>query len=499
MPALVTAALLLLGTAWLVGNPPGAAPDELAHYLKALAAGRGELYLGRKPPMPPDAESLPAPQRWHLTTGRLVRVPAGLDPVPLSCTAFRPEVSAGCLDEPRLRVPTESATVVGPYQPFTYVLPGLFMRLAADPESATRLGRLGFWLVSAVLLGLAAFLLWSPSSGGWSLVGLMVATAPMVLFMVSVLSANGLEIAAGLCFGAALIRLARGGDAPTWVWAAAGASGTALALARVTGVLWVGLTPLAVVALIGAGPAVAVVKRGGRRALAAAATVGTAVFASLAWELLVQPRARRSFGAAVQGLPREFNDLPHIFEQAVGIFGWLDTRLPRAALWAWTTLLLALIVLALCVSRQRQRVAVGGLVAVSLAVTVALATLNRATGFGMQARYVLPFVTVVPLVAGEVLAASRRRLATVSAPLLVPLFGATVAIVHGVAWYTNARRHAVGRAGPRWFVAHAEWSPPLGWALWLTVTLVAAGLLVIAAVLARRAPSVSRPAAPPAS
>ena len=47
-PLLVTAFLVLMGGAWLMATPPGQSFDEGAHYVKAIAAGRGELY-GSKP------------------------------------------------------------------------------------------------------------------------------------------------------------------------------------------------------------------------------------------------------------------------------------------------------------------------------------------------------------------------------------------------------------------------------------------------------------------
>ena len=485
VPALVVAAFLLLGTAWLVGNPPGAAPDEPAHYLKALAAGRGQLYLSRKPPSPPAAEPLSPAQRWLVTNQRLVRVPAGLAPTPLACNAFQSEVSAGCLAEPVSLGITEAATSVGPYQPFTYVLPGLLMRFASDPESATRWGRLGFWLVSAVLLGLAVFLLWSPEQGGWSLVGLLVATTPMFVFMTSVLSANGLEIAAGLCFGAALLRLGRPVLPPAWGWAAAGGSGVALALSRVTGVVWLGLIVVAVAVLVGRSEARAALRRGGRRALTAAVAVGLAVVATVAWEVVVQPRPRRSLGAAVRGLPGELRELPDTYRQVVGVFGWLDSPLPDETFWAWTGMLLVLLVLALVVGSRRQRLVVTGLVGGSVVATVALGTANRPTGFPVQGRYVLPFLAVVPLVAGEIVRSNPERLPQLFRALVVPSFAAVAAAVQAVAWYYNSRRHAVGTDGPRWFLGREEWSPPLGWAPWLLVTLSAAALLVAAAGFAR--------------
>jgi hypothetical protein len=486
VPILVVAAYLLLTSAWLVGNPPGAAPDEYAHYLKALAAGRGELHLDRRPPSPPDVESLDQPRRWHAVTSRLVRIPAGLNPAPLPCNAFSPEISAGCLHGERPEEATEGATIVGPYQPFTYVLPGLLMRLAHDPESATRLGRLGFWLASAVLLALAVFLLWSPGDAGYSLLGLLVGATPMVAFMVSTLSANGLEIAAGICFACALLRLARHDEVGPWAWAVVGASGALLALSRVTGVLWLGLSAVAVGILAGRQPTAAALRRGGRRAAGAAVAVGAAVVASLVWELAVQPRPHRSVGAAVRGLRREIEELPSIFDQAIGVFGWLDTRMTTLAYGTWKGLLLALVVGALVVGGRRQRLVLCGLAVGSVVATVGVATLNRATGFGVQARYVLPFVTIVPLAAGEILLANRHRLPDLPRRWLPLVFALPVAGVHLLAWYTNARRHAVAVPGPWAFMGRADWSPPLGWATWLGVVALAAVALVAAVALSVR-------------
>src|SRR5437763_16453262 len=54
LPAVLVAigmALTLAG--WLFANPPGAAPDEHAHYTKAVAAGRGDLRGAPVPGKPP--------------------------------------------------------------------------------------------------------------------------------------------------------------------------------------------------------------------------------------------------------------------------------------------------------------------------------------------------------------------------------------------------------------------------------------------------------------
>ena len=498
---LVIVAYALLGAAWLVTNPPGAAPDEPAHYLKAIVAGRGELRLESRPPVPADVDAMPQPLRWQLETSRLVAIPTRLDPTNLPCVAFHPEVSAGCQLH---RAPpplghVERATIVGTYQPFTYVVPGALMRLGAGPAATMRLGRAGFWLCSFAFVVAAALLLWSPDDPAYSLIGLLAAVTPAVLFMGSSLSANGLEIAAGLCFMAAMVRLARDRGSSRWVWAAAGASGAVLPLARVTGLVWVSLGALLPVALIGARPVVAIVRRAGWRAVVAAGAVGVGMASSLVWEIAVQPHPVRRVGTAVRDIPGEVRLLPIILDEAIGVFGWLDTRMSRPAYLLWKALLVGLIAAALVVARRRQRLVVTALVLAGAAVTVAVAVLNRPTGFGAQGRYVLPFLVVVPLVAGEVLFGRRHRRAF--RPSWLPLtVAATVAVVHADAWYTNARRYAVGLPGPHNFLGRAAWAPPLGWVCWMVVVGLGLVVLVLAGMTGLRPPATApRPASVPSS
>jgi len=485
-PILVIIAYLLLGSAWLVGNPPGAAPDEPSHYLKALAAGRGELYLGSRLPQPADVEQLTDVQRWHQTTSRVVSLPGRLDPVGLPCNAFHPEVSAGCLT--RLSTPPgdiERPTIVGPYQPFTYVLPGALMRFAGDPGDAVRLGRAGFWLCSAVFVALATLLLWSPDEGGCSLVGLLIAVTPAVVFASSSLSANGLEITAGLCFMAAVVRLARDPGPSRWVWAAVGTSGAVLPLARATGLIWVPLGSLVLVALVGARPALDILRRSGRLGIVAITVVAVGMTSSLAWEMVAQPHPARGIGAAARYLPGEVRELPEMLDQAIGVFGWLDTAMWRPAYLFWKGMLLGLIVLALLVGRRRDRAVMAGLVLAAIAVTLTAAVLNRPTGFGAQGRYVLPFLVIVPLVAGELVfgGTRRRRLRPRFLPLVV---AGGVAVVHAGAWYANARRHAIGVPGRLLFLGRSEWEPPLGWVLWIVVVGLGAVCLVVSGLVTAR-------------
>jgi hypothetical protein len=66
--------------------------------------------------------------------------------------------------------------------------------------------RAGKALVSLLLLGAAIFLLWSSESQLASLVGLVVATTPMAVFLSASLNPSGFEIMSALAFTSALLR-----------------------------------------------------------------------------------------------------------------------------------------------------------------------------------------------------------------------------------------------------------------------------------------------------
>jgi hypothetical protein len=99
---------------------------------------------------------------------------------------------------------------------------------------------------------------------------------------------------------------------------------------------------------------------------------------------------------------------------------------------------------------------------------LAYAWVYRYSGFGMQGRQVLPVLMLIPLVAGELV---YRRLEVARRPKARWVLGASVAAValfQAYAWWYDAR-DAAGAPGTLRFYAHATWSPPLGWIVWIVV------------------------------
>lgn len=501
---LLVAAYTALLAAWVVTNPPGAAPDEVNHYLRALAVGRGDVVgrpnpeLGDPPDMAPPPKSAGTDalrSSWVARGARLVRVPGGVGPTDgFACEGFDPtrtsRCQAGFTADP---ADADRLTTMGTVEPVPYLLPGLSTRLARGPVSGLLLARAAGAVLAALLLAGAAAVLWS-----WSdvaLAGLAVAVTPMVVFVGSALSGSGMEVAAAVCFFAAVLGIGLGPTGGRRTWAIAGASGAALASSRSLGPVWVLAGVAVVLAAVGVRPFWDKARAAGRWAAGAAAAVALATVGTVAWEVAHQPGVdfdgalfRRQLGPGVgtlRGAGRE----------AIGVFGNLDSHLPGSVYVLWTVLLVALVGAALVAGTNRQRAVLVALVAAlpGTAVLVSAGIMGQ-NGFGLQGRHVLPFATLLPLFAGSVLAANSGALGRFVRRWALAAVAVPAAVVQGVAWYANARRYAVGSRGPVVFFGASEWSPPGGWEAWAVVVVLAVAAGVAAAVTAARPVATPAPA-----
>jgi hypothetical protein len=476
-PLLCALGYALLILAWALSSPPFAAPDEDAHYLRALTLSQGEL-LG-----PPAAAPIPAGAsaqrvaqlRWQNLAMRAVPVPPHLNPGGYNCNAGDADVSAACINAIQgSSATTQALDPVGTYPPLAYLLPAAVVRLGGDAPAANRWGRLASAAVCVALLTAAAFLVWDEAAGIVSLAGLLLAITPMVISMAGALNPSGLELTGAAAFAAALVRLARGG-AVRWIWVATAVSGLLLALARTTGPAWI-VCALAVVALMG-GLWEAARARSRSAAWTAGAVVAGIVLNRL-WEALWGPATPFGLAPFPHSLVAPLRFTPTLLREEIGTFGYLDTPLPGVVYAAWVALAGALGIAALVVGRARERVAVVAGAGIALLFPVIFqAAIVRHTGFGMQGRYVLPLSIIALVVSGEVLVRHRARLGRAAFPFGVG--ACLLALLQLVAYLVDARRQAVGLAGPLGFAWHARWSPPAGW--WIWIALAAGGAVALAA------------------
>jgi Predicted membrane protein (DUF2142) len=380
---------------------------------------------------------------------RRVEVPAGLDPAPFNCVRSDPRASADCQDHARpTPTPTAALTDVGPYQPVPYVVPGLIARLGDRATGADRLARIGGLAINLALLAIAVALL-----GETAPLGLALAVTPMVLFLGASVTSSGFEVAAGVAFAAAVIRAAREetGRRERGLLAIAG---IALALSRTPGPLWIGLDLVLGAAL--AGPRT-LLRRAGPLSLGA---IAIAVIANRLWEARYGPSTTIDLHG---GLGESVRQSVRAAPELVGRFGYLEWHLPAWTIAVWGVLTAALIAKAL-----RRRAMVGALVAAAILVPAFWLIALRGTGFALQGRHILPIVVALPLLAGTT---ARGR---------VRLTAAGVALVQFAAFAYDARRAATGVDGPPFFLGHAEWTPPGGWAIWLLTAAAGAGLTAYA-------------------
>ena len=480
--------LLLL--TWAMSNSPGSSPDEPAHLTKALGAADGQ-WAGDEADYPVTPEFGEPQLPWINSVARSFEVPrAASFGAIATCNAFRPDEPSTCIDwwlaNRAGEATSQEKTHVGSYQPAPYVPIGIAARAAStSAHMAVLAGRLVVAAISVVLIALAAASLWSAAWRGWSTLGLTVAVTPMVVFLGASLSTSGMEIAGGLAMSAGVITVSRTAEPRGLAWAALGAGGAVMALSRSTGPVWAAAMLVLLVALSGWRGSVIRLRAGGRAAVVSLVSIAVAGAATFVWDLAFMPAPPRApqpgrlFDAVAH--------LPELLRQSIGVFGWLDTAMPALAYTAWRVMLIVLIGLALLVGTRRERFVLLGTAFGVLVATIGLALVAVfPTGFGTQARYTLPLAVAVPLLAGEIVARRRHRLAGLLPGRLPLVFAGTAGLVHFVGWYANGRRHGVGTDGPMWFIGRGEWSPPIGWALWATVAAVGSVLLVASSLAGER-------------
>jgi len=493
--ALLAAGWALIALAVALAFPPFSGTDEDSHFARAASIGAGTI-VG--PPAPQGVPGLPAVQRELVAQlSRRVPVPDGLAAPSAACWILDARIPAGCLAETERQARGRRSAVIanGTYNPVPY-LPAAAATLVADgPSAADRLARVAGALIPLALLAFAVAALGQGARSRLWLLGPLLAVTPAAFTVIAAVNPSGWEIAGAVAWGAGLLRGTRpGAPAPDWVWGVAAAGGLVLALAKTTGPLWLVLIAGFVLAASEARRLPRRLPRG--PALAASAAV-LGVISNRAWEAAYgahTPFATDGLGGALRTGAQQWL---HAADELVGAWGYLELQPPAWLVAGWALLAVAAVALAAQRATHRERLTLAAAVVAAAVVPIALyAAVIRPTGFGLQGRYVLPLVALVPLLAGELLARRPDPAAQAHTRLLAPAAALAGALQFG-AFYVYARRSAVGTDGATWFVPDAAYIPPGGWFLWLAVA--AAGAAAIAGAGLRAGEATPRPPGPEAS
>jgi hypothetical protein len=476
---------VLWGVAWLFSTPPFQAPDESAQYLRALTIADGALLGPREPLDQSGAEMLllgdwhAVQERWIIHDRRGVVVPARLSPPGPLCLNDRPDLFGSCTE----------VTYTGDYYPLGYLLPAAAISAASHATTALWLGRAASLLLALAWLVVALAL--SGPALGWRPVGVLAACTPTVFFIGSVLNPSGLELTASLAFISGLSRLLRDGpDTRRWVWWALGLSGATTILAWQPGPLFV----LADLAVFGA-----LARPRGLRALrttAAKPLTGTvlgllgAIALFVLWGA-ISGSLHSDIGFTPLGsvLRQGWDQLGPTLREAVGGFGALTVKLPAAMCWGWWAIVLGLLLGAFVVGTVRERIILLITLIGVLAFPVLLyAFVQRNTGFGMQGRYVLPLLALIPITSASILEQKATRTANLAPAILT----AALAGFQLASWWINAH-HWKTTANPLHTGAH--WTPPISWSLLLLIALLGTIAVATAAILPIVKTTAARPLA----
>jgi hypothetical protein len=495
--------LALLGSAWVFANPPGAAPDEPATYTKAMGTALGEL---NPTPARPAPKGVRGAVLFNAISFGSFSLPGRLAPDPRwGCTNRFPDQAATCLTRPKTsshrpardtgRV--TAASYVAFYPPVSFFLLGIGARAAPSALDALYAGRSASLLICLILL---AFALWA-ARGRWALAGVLAAASPMAIFLAATFNPSGVETAAGLGLGAAVVALARG-DASRLVWWGFLVSGVLAATSRPVGFTWVVVDLVLLLILAGRRGVGQVLRSRPFLGGVALGVVLVAAASTVAWDVTTGHSPHANGSEFWSALGSSGHQLSTIFNQMVGNFGWVDSPMPHLAVILALSAYAALGLVALLLSSWRSRF---GLLFVAAAAVLVAFVLDAGAqipfGFGVEARYLMPLSGAALFVAGSGLdgraeRGRRARHRTLGRAwwqrLIAGLLCAGLVALQFIGWFWNSHLSAVGTRGTWSFTDHARWLPPGGWLAWLVVAgtgTVLLGLGAFGAALAGPGPT----------
>jgi hypothetical protein len=413
-------------------------PDDVDHYLRAVGVAGGQV-LGEPNPVLDGAEvpttkgccvgPNPAAEYWVQAGLRKVTVPGDVRPELIDCASAADRPRFGC----GAAAPLEAAsydTLMGTIEPAGYLASGAALAVGDWGTNSFRVAR----LVTAWLAVLAIGLVLRGCAAGprfaRRVVGLCIATTPMVVFVLSSASPNAVETAGAIGVWLAVLELTAepGTRASRWLWAGFALSGVLLVSARSLGPIWLLLVLAIAFVLRGHRPLVDRVRTDRVPALVALVLTGLAAASTVIWEAVVQPSvlvdtafARSQFFDAIDNSNR-------IAREVVGTFGSIDLPLPRATILTWLGLVALAVVVALITGAGRGRAAVVVLLLAAFGAYLVIDLLvMRQNGFVAQGRHLLAAVVGVPILAVEVVripAARWRRVADLAAVAVAVVCGA---------------------------------------------------------------------------
>ncbi|MCU1422409.1 MAG: hypothetical protein JWN36_2060 [Microbacteriaceae bacterium] len=474
--------LSLMAAVWSIATPPGGAPDEAAHAVKAASVVRGEL------------SGAPS------VHGTVVRVPAYVAYVyDQTCYAFHPTVTAACGAAPISGDPDRivtTATTAGLYNPIYYALVGWPTLLAHD-ETGVYLMRIVSGILSSLFLAAAVAMIATWRRRMIPLLGIAIASTPMVFFLNASINPNSLEVTATLAAFVGVLSIVHRPDRSLLVERAVIVTVSAALAVNTRGLspLWVAIAVLVPFALVGWARIRELLRQ--RAVIVAIVVIAAATVAALLWTTFSNslgsaitdpehPASGVGVGASpIAGFVQIFVGTFDYGQGLVGQFGWLDTPAPTPVFFVWAAFIGMLVVASLVVLRGRAFVvAVGFILGLLVLPPLIQAAYIHGGGIIWQGRYALPLFVCAMVALATLLDDRMPALSPRSARTLVAVVLGSWLLSQVLAFAYALKRYGVGAVGTSWkkLLIDPDWAPPGGVPVNLAAAVVifAAGAVLLA-------------------
>jgi hypothetical protein len=366
-------------------------------------------------------------------------------------------------------------TAMGRYAPAMYLVPGVGTFLGAT-NTAWYLGRFVSALAASLLVSLGVVVL---ARRRLSLLPLVGALAPAVLFLSSVVNPSGLEIIGAIAVWVSLPGILAAGRSDRFETACFAIGGVVLILSRPLGMVYfaviVAICFVAHGSSAGGAPEQRSSLRGWlrrilhvvqRHPVVTGVQLVTLSFATwwyvFIYNSVVDPRRAEYLAPNVplsEQVAHGFGDIFRVLLEAVGDLGSLEVPVPRLVFLSVIVTVVWLISRAWqdpAATSRHVKIATLALVVVSVLLVVATDVnyYRILRGYGVQGRHLTPWLVGLPLLAARSVRLSRRGVTWVVA---------VWAVGQSIATYAALRRYSVGIIGDNFFAMFSQpaWQPPL--------------------------------------
>ena len=462
----LTLTFFLIFGVWSQLTPLFAAPDEPASYVRGAALVRGK-FVGI------DIAASQTTSYWST----YVDIPQqfGVAQLVPWCFVGKPDTPACSQPLEKLTPVEQPRTDMGRYPPVGYLASGLGSLVGAT-DFSVRLGRLINAAVCAFLIALGCV---NILSNRRSMIAVLAAVTPGVIFFSSVISSSAIEISASICLWCSFTTLLSTTKILRLTLSSVAISSSLLTLARPIGVVNVAIiVGISLIAQANFKESIARIISSRRIIL----TMAISLLAMAAWylkiysyhlgERVVLDPSNPTFRQIVE---QSLSDTSLKVGESIGNFGWLDTPTPTFVIWFFIALY------AVIISRNWHQVSKSNryaVVCLALIIPLLMIFINQNTQnllrtYGVQGRYLTPLLAGIPIVVGSVWSPREKSGRIIIYAWAIAIFATAINVI---------RRYSVGIKPQNFFemFSNPGWQPPLG--VLGTMLALAAALTVFCSV-----------------